>query len=363
MKLKLLIASFLFLETVNAENINLLENLSFELDIETQIFGGLYSIKNKNKYISFMLDILSDFKILKNGVHNCGLVTNFILDRTIEKSNRKPEFYKSYIYYIFDYFGEIRIGNERDAIYFSQAIDGINDNLEFNSKHSKYIFPRLKNNQDFYSNLYPVGDNDIATKILWISPKIFGWKASFSYTPDSDKCHFFDKNEKFLSKNVFSGTLSYDRGDDDGFRYSMLVGGYLGKSKINNKNINSYLLGLGIGYKKFDANLNYINNKKSLCSLDGKDDAGKIIKYSLSYNFGKLKIFGGGAISRKYGYTHEKMKLNMKKIGCEYFVNNLLTILCEYRTIKTYTTTLKKLGDKHHVFIAEFKFKKLWNLL
>lgn len=350
-------------------NDNLFDDLSFECDVTVEANGNLIGRSNKavqpssndNEYAEGILDVTSDFKILKNDDHTGGIVLNFVLDKVVDKYKKRPELYKSYLYYIFDYIGEIRIGNDRNGLFYGPIIDGAFDNVGHNDlKNSSVISSALTDEYRF--DKYCVGEDGIATKILWISPLVSGWKSSISFTPDADKIHFFSTNDKGRMKNIFSGVISYTKGDEDGFNWMACIGGNIGKSKKNFRSINSYLLGFGAGYKRFSADFNYINNKKSLASFDNNSDHGHGYKCNLLYKFDKFKIFCGGFWSQKRSSSAEKLKLKIKKIGFECDVNDLLTVVCEYRNIKTYTTTLKKLGDKHNVFIAEFKFKKLWNV-
>lgn len=337
--------------------------LNSQLELSADIYTGLIALdtqKAENLYYEFLADVIADYRFYDGVYHTGGILCEFKIDKSVEKNCRRQELYRSYIYHIFDYFGEIRIGNDRDAIFYSSIIDGVHDTYGFNRFQRASYLPR--NMTDSVDNYFLNPWNDTSTKFLWISPLIRGWKFTFSYSPDSDRTHFFDYKETIKSKNVISGVCSYERGDRSGFNYKILLGGRIGKNKNKStRPLNSYLVGGGVGYKNLSFEFNYMNNRKSFTNTnDPSCDSGKIYKHKISFNFDRSILYCGYICRKKTDVLSRKDKINIKKIGFEYYVNHLLTFICEYRHVKTYTTTLEKLGSKHNVFAAEFKISNLF---
>ncbi len=332
--------------------------LNSKLEISADIYSGLVSLdtqRAENLYCEFLADVIADYRVYNRGDHTGGILCEFKLDKSVEKNFRKSELYRSYIYYIFDYIGEIRIGNDRDAIFYSSIIDGVNDLYGIN-RLQRYSY-LSRNDTGKLDNYFLNPWNDISTKFLWISPLIRGWKLALSYSPDSNRMHFYDYKETINSKNVLSGVCSYERGATSGLNYKFLAGGKVGRHRKKDvRPLNSYLFGGGIGYKNISFEFNYINNKKSFTSLnDTLGDSGRIYKYKISCNFGDHVVYLGYVFRKKTNNLSKNNQISIKKVGFECCVNHLLTFLCEYRRVKTYTTTLEKLGSKHNVFAAEFK--------
>ena len=336
------------------------EDISCELDISTISHTGTTFKSKKKSRFGGIFDVITDLKILQNGEHSDGIFCDFNFGQSIDNQEHLPFIYKAYLYHIFDYAGEIKIGCDRNAVFYTPMIDGELDNYGYNRVKHKYIFPNLHNQKLFFAENYIKGSTDNSPKILWISPTIRGCKVTASFTPDADKDILFkNKNEKIFAKNVISFGLSYEKGDPDGYNYKLLCGSNFGQAKdANLRSLNSYLLGAGFGYKIFQIDFNYLNNGYSLSQKSAISDEGKAYKCRVVLNFEKFRIFAGGCFSKKSNIFEKKSKIIEKKVGGELFVNDLLTFICEYRTIKTYTTTLKRIGGRQQLLVAGFVLKK-----
>lgn len=292
-----------------------------------------------------------------------------------------PIFDTTYIFLETDNIGEIRLG------YTNTAAD------EFTIAGDKlfvgYEGPGSCNLESFYNqsagSTICTGskiDDNKAAKIAWYSPVIRGFSAGVSFTPDSKYAHTFSQSNKCIgcdnngrydfasdsahSKNIITLAGKYEYGSQKAFNAAVSVLGWFGKGDSGVKgfdvhNVRAFGIGGLLGYKNFKISAGYINNGKSLlpkvnavgdatpfdetATYELKDNvgiksganAGEVYMYGASYDFGKLKTYGGYYRSVVKFSFNEKATADIITAGAEYQFTKAVSAYFEYDNINTDT--------------------------
>lgn len=188
--------------------------------------------------------------------------------------------------------------------------------------------------------MQPLGRSQDSTKINYYTPRIYGFQAGFSFTPNSR--HFgerrlftltntfdganaipFDKNHIAAGLNfkhkfhcgldlaasaigLWAGSTQQNRG-----RLAPIANNFLAPQNVgasgtaNRQKTKSYLLGIVLGYGNFEGGFEFIDNMKSQELIGLSDnDAGRIYNFGLAYNIGPDKISAG------YSHTTRRLGKN-----------------------------------------------------
>lgn len=199
-------------------------------------------------------------------------------------------------------------------------------------------------------SMQPIGRTKNGTKISFFTPRVYGFQAGFTFTPNArhrgEAKLFTNKNtrdgaDKALpfDKNNIAAGLNYVKKFDNGIELGASAVGIWANAQqpdgrpanpaAINASLNSprqktqtWLAGIVLGYQHFEAGFEYIDNGKSHeinNPLYQGSDAGKIYNFGLAYNIGPDKF--------SVGYSHTKRKLpanallNAANFGAGFGVN------------------------------------------
>lgn len=179
-------------------------------------------------------------------------------------------------------------------------------------------------------SMQPIGRTKNGTKISFYTPRIYGFQAGFSFTPNSrhrgEAKLFTNRNSRDninipFDKNNIAAGLNYVKKFSNGIELGASAAGIWANTQQPNgrpaapaaidasnnsprQRTQTWLAGIVLGYQHFEAGFEYIDNGKSHeinNPLYQGSDAGKIYNFGLAYNIGPDKF--------SLGYSHTKRKL------------------------------------------------------
>lgn len=178
-------------------------------------------------------------------------------------------------------------------------------------------------------SMQPIGRTKNGTKISFYTPRIYGFQAGFSFTPNSrhrgEAKLFTNRNARDgafnaipFDKNNIAAGMNYVKKFSNGVEIGASAAGIWANTQQPNgrtagldnstssprQRTQTWLAGIVLGYQHFEAGFEYVDNGKSHeinSPLYQGSDAGKIYNFGLAYNMGPDKF--------SLGYSHTKRKL------------------------------------------------------
>lgn len=313
---------------------NVALSIDYEIDIDMMAYGQALSQKNgvSNTYIGELCDIIGNIRLNDD----IGVYTELISDKRCIH-DRLPEVNATYIYYIFDIAGELRLGCDL-------PLDSTMTFLSKRTYENRSAGSYFNTEQSKFFDRYSIVDSCSMLKISWISPTYRGIRLAISYAPDSSICR--GKYRYSPVKHLACIGLSYERGLSENVNIGLSVIGVTGQSGSSYvRNAKSCTLEGYLSYKNWTINGRIVSDSSSLKADDKNDSSYEI---NAIYKHKRGSIYIGHFISHRHSITSKyySVGLTQKIMSCEGFA--------EYKRIlsKENNGHIVIFGVKKHIHIS-----------
>ncbi|WP_414638369.1 porin [Azospirillum sp.] len=323
--------------------------------VDQDLDSGLRSVEFRNR---FRLNIVPSAKA-DNGLEYGGRIRI-----RAAGNSRNTDADRAYIF-VQGSFGQVRMGvsntfNDETVVsrpidylpfgLYDQALNYVGPNGTGGTGGGLAAINRAGGGSIVWPSLAP----DVATKIVYFSPRFAGFQFGASYTPNGNSSN--TDSDRFERAAIGTGTLTPYFQDEleIGVNYNNTFGGVTVKgsagymwgeatesttSANNFKNLNAWMAGLQVGYAGFAVGGSYTDFGKSgqRQAAGLFNENARVWQLGAQYTTGPIVVGAGWMYGQDQGSatTIGKRKVNVYEIGASYTVAPGLAVQAQYDYVKT----------------------------